>query len=85
MSSRPPPLGGQASRPPGPPPSRRHQTRVDEPFATPSFAPPPMQPAPAAPTTAPPPVDLDDDELELRPSFIGRLKRLFVKKRPSGF
>jgi hypothetical protein len=62
---------------------------VDEPFATSSFAPPPMRPAapaPPAPTTAPPPAAApDDDELELRPSFIGRLKRLFTKKRPSGF
>lgn len=72
----PPPAMAAPGAPPGgpgypPPPSARHPARVDEPFATPSF-PPPAGPSPSSP-------DLD---MELRPSFIGRLKRLFTRKRP---
>jgi eukaryotic-like serine/threonine-protein kinase len=96
-SSGPPPLGSNRPRPPGPPPSMRHPGRVDEPFATPSFPPPavhaatPSFPPPAVlaatPSQSPQPIsaDVGDDELVLRPSFIGRLKRLFVKKPPTGF
>jgi hypothetical protein len=64
------PAGGAGAYPPTPP-SQRNPARVDEPFATPSF-PPPAGPMPSSP-------DLD---MELRPSFIGRLKRLFTRKRP---
>jgi hypothetical protein len=41
----------------------------------------------ASPSSLPPaPSGADDlDEMELRPSFIGRLKRLFGKKRPGEF
>jgi hypothetical protein len=46
----------------------------DKPFSTPSFAPPSLTPSP-----------LSGDDMEFRPSFIGRLKRLFGKKRPPEF
>jgi serine/threonine-protein kinase len=75
----PPPAIAAPSAPPGgpyppAPPSARNPARVDEPFATPSF------PPPAGPMASSP--DLD---MELRPSFIGRLKRLFTRKRPGEF
>jgi eukaryotic-like serine/threonine-protein kinase len=88
LSSGPPPIGSNRPRPPGPPPSMRHPGRIDEPFATPSFAPPPMGTPSQIPSQSHGAASIassDDEELELRPSFIGRLKRLFVRKRPSGF
>jgi serine/threonine-protein kinase len=90
----PPPPAAPASMPPPMPPSMRQQPpsslhnpaappsmrdpgRADEPFTTPSFPPPAGLPTGIGTTS-------DDDE-EFRPSFIGRLKRLFTKKRPDGF
>ena len=56
------------------PPSARNAARIDEPFATTSFPPPPG-----------PSASLPELESELRPSFIGRIKRLFTRKRPMDF
>lgn len=96
----PPPSRRNAAAQPAPPSSaRRPPSTIDEPFATPSFPPlnvrvPQAPPPPdiavvhaAGPSTLPPmPSSADDmDEMELRPSFIGRLKRLFGKKPPSEF
>jgi serine/threonine protein kinase len=75
---------------------RRPASLVDEPFATPSFPPPRISSSQAAAPSdfslvsgsapsAMPNASSADDELELRPSFIGRLKRLFGKKPPGEF
>jgi serine/threonine protein kinase len=86
------PPAARASHRPPPPSARRSASRVDEPFATPSFPPPSITlPEPAVPDLSPPPPGAAhlplpssvDDLAELRPSFIGRLKRLFGKKPPS--
>jgi serine/threonine protein kinase len=97
--SVPPPPPSRRNSAAYPPPSsaRRPPSAIDEPFATPSF-PPPNISIPQAPPTPnisvvqgpsplpPAPSGVDDmDEMELRPSFIGRLKRLFGKKPPSEF
>jgi eukaryotic-like serine/threonine-protein kinase len=89
-ASLPPPanLAG-GSRPP-PIPARRPASLMDEPFATHSFPPPsitvPLAPnvpnIAVTPSSAP---GVDDAEPELRPSFVGRLKRLFGKKPPGEF
>ncbi|HTV24861.1 MAG TPA: protein kinase [Polyangiaceae bacterium] len=93
----PPSRRGSMPYPP-PPSSRRQPTTTDEPFATPSF-PPPQVNIPQAPpspnisiaqgtaaSSLPPAAGADDiEEMELRPSFIGRLKRIFGKKRPDEF
>jgi serine/threonine protein kinase len=71
-------------------PARRPASLMDEPFATHSFPPPsitlPQAPnlphIAVVPSSAP---GVDDTDLELRPSFIGRLKRLFGKKPPGEF
>ena len=68
-----PPVGAAVGSYP-PPVSMRQAPAVDAPFATPSFPPPPGVPSGS-----------DDIDLDLRPSFIGRLKRLFGKKRPPEF
>jgi eukaryotic-like serine/threonine-protein kinase len=76
-ASFPPAIVASSAPPSAYPPaptSARHPARVDEPFATQSF------PPAAGPMASSP--DLD---MELRPSFIGRLKRLFTRKRPPGF
>jgi serine/threonine protein kinase len=78
--------------------AERAAARVDEPFASPSFPPPSITLSPAAAPDlslalpgadrAPPPAGGDDDDdpdVDLRPSFIGRLKRLFGKKPPGEF
>jgi serine/threonine protein kinase len=80
------PLGATPSMPPVataigsyPPPvsTRQAPPVVDSPFATPSFPPPAALPTGIGGGKS------DDVELELRPSFIGRLKRLFGKKPPT--
>lgn len=71
-----PPVAPIGSYPP-PVSVRQAPPVVDSPFATPSFPPPA-----ALPTSTGPYASSDDAELELRPSFIGRLKRLFGKKPP---
>lgn len=87
----PPPRSGATGSYPTPPSQRRPPSRVDEPFATPSFPPAPIviPQAPPAPSIAMPPSSPaeggDELDMDLRPSFIGRLKRLFGKKRPSEF
>jgi serine/threonine protein kinase len=95
----PPPSRRNSASQPTPLSARRPPSATDEPFATPSFPPPnvsipqaPLAPninvvSSAGPSTLPPlPGSADDmDEMELRPSFIGRLKRLFGKKRPDEF
>jgi hypothetical protein len=89
-SASPPSSRGVTGSYPTPPSQRRPPSRVDEPFATQSFPPPAVvipqaPPAPSIempPSTAP---SADDLDMDLRPSFIGRLKRLFGKKRPSDF
>lgn len=83
------PLGATPSTPPVgqaavgsyPPPvsTRQGPPVMDGPFATPSFPPPAALPTGVHETAT------DDAELELRPSFIGRLKRLFGKKPPGSF
>lgn len=92
-----PPARSSAPHPPPPPSARRPPSLIDEPFATPSFPPPnlivpkaPPSPnvsvATGAPSSLPPrPSPADELEMELRPSLIGRLKRLFGKKRPGEF
>jgi eukaryotic-like serine/threonine-protein kinase len=89
----PAPAAPRAPSYPTPPSARRAAARVDVPFASTSFPPPSIAVAqppappnatldPALPTSPDP---IADDELELRPSFIGRLKRMFGKKPPSEF
>ncbi len=88
-ASAPPPRSGATGSYPTPPSQRRPPARVDEPFATPSFPPPAVfiPQAPPAPSIDLPSSNLssggDELDMDLRPSFIGRLKRLFGKKRPS--
>jgi eukaryotic-like serine/threonine-protein kinase len=86
--SGPPAL--RASYPPPSPSARRAAARAAAPASTPSFPPRgvslPPPPAVSMMSTASPSSAPDtDDELELRPSFIRRLKRLFGKKPPSEF
>lgn len=96
-----PPSRRSSAAQPAPASARRPPSTIDEPFATPSFPPPNVRlpqapPSPdisvadygPGPSTLPPSRgDADEiDEMELRPSFVGRLKRLFGgKKRPSEF
>jgi eukaryotic-like serine/threonine-protein kinase len=91
-SSGSPSSGSPSAAPPNypTPPSARHRAAAVDPLPTHSFPPPsisrPLEPSialssPTPSTSAAP----DDPELELRPSFIGRLKRLFGKKRPGEF
>lgn len=87
-----PPPSNVASGGYTPPVSSRHPpSLLDQPFATHSFPPPSIAVTQApdlpniaiTPSSAPP--GANDMELELRPSFIGRLKRLFGKKPPGEF
>jgi len=96
----PPPSSRRPAASENPASARRPPSVIDEPFASPSFPPPNVSipQAPPSPNISvanpgvdsshfPPPANGTDDleEIELRPSFIGRLKRIFGKKRPSEF
>jgi serine/threonine protein kinase len=89
-TSLPPPSNRAVGSYPPPISARRPASLMDEPFATHSFPPPSitvpqvsqLPNIPVLPSSTP---GVDDTEPELRPSFIGRLKRLFGKKPPGEF
>jgi serine/threonine protein kinase len=74
-----PPVATAVGSYPPPVSTRQAAPVVDAPFGTPSFPPPAALPTGIAIGKS------DDVELDLRPSFIGRLKRLFGKKPPADF
>ena len=81
------PSGSYPPLPPGPPPTfpPPQVTRPSSPYPAlaNSAVPPSFPPSPSAAPSAPPPDDGDLDA-DFRPSLIGRLRRLFVKKSDGG-